>query len=85
MFPLYSPSGIHLAPIYLRLVAPMTDPNALALLPLQVGQLTASQLPPCCLWGAAPPAVPVHVSASPGRGRALHQLHVELHVWLQLS
>lgn len=29
--------GFNLPPIYLRLVAPMADPKALALLPLQVG------------------------------------------------
>jgi hypothetical protein len=34
---LLSRVGFHLPPVYLRLVAPMSDPKALALLPLQVG------------------------------------------------
>lgn len=34
---LLSRLGLRMPPIYLRLVAPITDPKALALLPLQVG------------------------------------------------
>jgi hypothetical protein len=32
-------AGFNLPPLYLRLVAPMNDPKALALLPLKVGGL----------------------------------------------
>jgi hypothetical protein len=44
--------GLQLPPIYLRLVAPITDPKALALLPLQVtfGMLWHMQAVLCLLW-----------------------------------